>query len=65
MNLTVSVQAPKGYLAGWNDIVAISGVGPGELPVQSTGPHTSNAFLSGAPILSVNYPQFEPNEEQR
>lgn len=59
VNLPTTAKAPAGRLSGWNDFVAVSGVGNGDLPITSTGPHTFNAQAAGAPFISVNYPKFE------
>lgn len=60
VNLPVQQVKPQGRLSGWGDLVAVTAVGPGELPLSSTGPHTSNAY--GAPMVEVAYPRVQPGQ---
>ena len=61
VNLPVQQVAPQGKLSGWGDIVSVSAMGAGELPLSSTGPHTSDAATaSGTPKVEVSYPKNGP-----
>lgn len=61
VNLPVQQVAPQGKLSGWGDIVAISGLGAGEMPLSSTGPHTSDAATAaGTPKVEFSYPKNAP-----
>lgn len=58
--VNLPVQVTQTGLDGTGDIVAVSAVGPGEMPLSSTGPHTSEAAQSPGPKANFYYPKFEP-----
>ncbi|HYI35409.1 MAG TPA: hypothetical protein VEX39_02305 [Thermoleophilaceae bacterium] len=61
VNLPVQVVKAQGRLSGWSDGVAVSGVGPGQMPLASTGPHTSDAATTAAtPKVEFSYPKNAP-----
>lgn len=60
VNLKVTTTPSTNGASGHHDIVAISGVGPGDLPITSTGEHSLNAgVLSTTPTMQIFYPKVE------
>ena len=61
VNLPVDTQQSVNGQSGWHDIVAVSGVGAGHLPIASVGPHTAAAGTQAStPTAQAYYPKIEP-----
>lgn len=61
VNLPVSTQQSVNGASGWHDIVAVSGAGPGQLPLASVGPHTPEAgTIRSTPTPQLFYPKIQP-----
>jgi hypothetical protein len=58
VNLPTQVVQPQGQQSGWGDFVGVSAVGPGTVPLNSTGPHTSYAI--NTPTVHFAYPKISP-----
>ena len=58
VNLPTQVVKPQGNLSGWGDFVGVNAVGPGTVPLNSTGPHTS--FPTNVPSVQFAYPSLQP-----
>lgn len=60
VNLPVTTTRSINGASGHHDIVAISGVGPGNLPIASTGEHSLSAgTLRSTPTMQIFYPKVE------
>jgi hypothetical protein len=61
VNLLVSTQQPENGQTGWWDIVVVSALGPGTLPMSDLGSHPN---LPGAGVLNTTwaYPKLAPND---
>jgi hypothetical protein len=57
VNLPVTTTDSINGASGHWDIVALTAMGPGELPIASTGPHSLSVF--NAPTTTVFYPKVE------
>jgi hypothetical protein len=55
--LKVTTSPSQNGASGHHDIVAVSAMGPGDLPIASTGPHTLSEF--SAPAMQMFYPKVE------
>ena len=59
--LTVTTSPSQNGASGHHDIVAVSAMGPGELPIASTGPHSLSEFSSTA--MQMFYPKVETGQQ--
>lgn len=60
VNLPVTTTPSTNGSSGHHDIVAVSGVGPGDLPIASTGEHSlSAAIQASTPTMQIFYPKVE------
>ncbi len=55
--LKVTTTPSQNGASGHHDIVAVSAMGPGELPIASTGPHSAMDFT--APAMTIFYPKVQ------
>ena len=55
--LKVTTTPSQNGASGHHDIVAVSAMGPGDLPIASSGPHTLSEF--NAPAMQMFYPKVE------
>ncbi len=61
VNLPVDTEQSINGASGWHDIVAVSAVGAGQLPIASVGPHTAAAGTQAStPTAHAYYPKIEP-----
>ena len=60
VNLPVTTSQSRNGASGHHDIVSISGVGPGNLPIASTGEHSLSAGIQrSTPTMQIFYPKVE------
>ena len=59
--LTVTTSPSQNGASGHHDIVAVSAMGPGDLPIASTGPHSLSEFSSVA--MQMFYPKVETGQQ--
>ena len=59
--LRVTTSPSQNGASGHHDIVAVSAMGPGELPIASTGPHSLSTFSDTA--MQMFYPKVETGQQ--
>ncbi len=59
--LQVTTSPSQNGASGHHDIVAVSAMGPGDLPIASTGPHSLSEFSSVA--MQMFYPKVETGQQ--
>jgi hypothetical protein len=59
--LKVTTSPSQNGASGHHDIVAVSAMGPGDLPIASTGPHTLSEFSATA--MQMFYPKVETGQQ--
>ena len=59
--LKVTTSPSQNGASGHHDIVAVSAMGPGDLPIASTGPHSLNTFSDTA--MQMFYPKVETGQQ--
>ena len=59
--LKVTTSPSQNGASGHHDIVAVSAMGPGELPIASTGPHALSEYT--APAMQMFYPKVETGQQ--
>ena len=59
--LKVTTSPSQNGASGHHDIVAVSAMGPGDLPIASTGPHSLSEFSDTA--MQMFYPKVETGQQ--
>jgi hypothetical protein len=66
VNLPVTISDSVNGASGHHDIVALSAVGDGTMPLGETGPHTAEAGQAAStPTVQVRYPRVNPGDSNQ